>query len=59
VSRKNKWVPILVEMSTRIRNDGRTSLEKAQVQKKKEDLDDIYCKGKTKKNPINPLLLII
>jgi prophage antirepressor-like protein len=50
VSRKNKWVPILVEMSTRIRNDGRTSLEKAQVQKKKEDLDDIYCKGKTKKS---------
>jgi hypothetical protein len=26
-----------------------TSLEKAQVQKKKEDLQDIYCKGKTKK----------
>jgi hypothetical protein len=36
--------------STRIRNDGRTSLEKAQEQKKKEDLEDNYTKGKNKKS---------
>jgi hypothetical protein len=34
---------------SRIRNDGRTSLEKAQDQKKKEDLEDAYNKGKSKK----------
>jgi hypothetical protein len=36
--------------STRIRYDGRTSLEKAQEQKKKEDLEDNYTKGKNKKS---------
>jgi hypothetical protein len=47
---KSKWGPILAERSIRIRNDGRTSLDKAQEQKKKEDLEDIYAKGKSKKH---------
>jgi hypothetical protein len=47
VGQKNKWGVVVGEWrSTRIRNDGRTSLEKAQDQKKKGALEDIYNKGK-------------
>jgi hypothetical protein len=57
-NRKKKWGPILAERrSTRIRNDGRTSMEKAK-DKKKEDLEDPYKKGK-KKNLLKLLLLRI
>jgi hypothetical protein len=44
--------------STRKKNDGRTSLEKAQNQRKKGDLEDIYGEGKHK-NLVNLILLYI
>jgi hypothetical protein len=47
--KKNKWGPVVLERSTRIRNDGRTSLEKAKENKKKEDLEGIHIKGKKSK----------
>jgi hypothetical protein len=48
--KRNKWGPVQVERrSTRFKNDGRTSLEKAQENKKKMDLEELYNKGKNKK----------
>jgi hypothetical protein len=48
--KKAKWGPVIPERrSTRIRNDGRTSLEKAKDNKKNEDVEDVYMKGKTSK----------
>jgi hypothetical protein len=44
--------------NTRKKNDGRTSLEKAQNQRKKGDLEDIYGEGKHK-NLVNLILLDI
>jgi hypothetical protein len=42
---KTKWGPVLAERrSTRIRNDGRTSLEKAQEQKKEGRSRGYICK---------------
>jgi hypothetical protein len=45
--------------SSRIINDGRTSLEKANDKKKKEDLEDNYNKGKSSKTdkPTNSRML--
>jgi hypothetical protein len=40
--------------STRISNDGRTSMEKAQDNKKKEALEENYTKGKAKRT-MNPI----
>jgi hypothetical protein len=48
--KRTKLGPVIPERSTRIANDGRASLEKAKQNKKKEDLDDIYRKGKTSKH---------
>jgi hypothetical protein len=48
-AKRNKWGPVIAERrSLRIQNDGRTSLEKAKDNKKKEDLEEVYNKGKRK-----------
>jgi hypothetical protein len=48
-AKRNKWGPVVAERrSLRIQNDGRTSLEKAKDNKKKEDLEEVYNKGKRK-----------
>jgi hypothetical protein len=45
-----KWGSVLPERrSTRIMNDGITSLEKAKENKKKGDLEELYIKGKNAK----------
>jgi hypothetical protein len=45
--KRGAWVPVKAKRrSTRIRNDGRTSLEKAQDQKKREDLEEACNAGK-------------
>jgi hypothetical protein len=50
MGKKNKWGLVKAKRrSIRIRNDERTSLEKAQEQKKQEDLEDVYMKGKNRK----------
>jgi hypothetical protein len=49
--KRDKWGPVQVERrSTRIQNDGRTSLEKATANKKKGDLEEFYLKGNNKKD---------
>jgi hypothetical protein len=54
-SKKSKWGPVQVRRrSSRIQNDGRTSLEKAKPNKKKGDLEENYTKGKNDK-PSNSL----
>jgi hypothetical protein len=48
--KKGKWGPVVAERrSNRIRNNGRSFLEKAQENKKREDLEGNYNKGKAKK----------
>jgi hypothetical protein len=48
--KRSKWGPVLAERrSLRIQNDGRISLKKAKDNKKKEDLEEVYNKGKRKK----------
>jgi hypothetical protein len=46
-AKRGAWGPVKAKRrSTRIRNDGRTSLEKAQDQKKREDLEEACNAGK-------------
>jgi hypothetical protein len=47
--KRAKWGPVQADRSTRIQNDGRTSLEKAKDNKKKGDLEELYSKGNTRK----------
>jgi hypothetical protein len=48
--KRAKWGPVQAERrSTRIQNDGRTSLEKTTTNKKKGDLEEFYLKGNNKK----------
>jgi hypothetical protein len=42
--KRSKWGHVVPERSSRIANDGRTSLEKAKENKKKEDLEENYAK---------------
>jgi hypothetical protein len=53
--KKPKWGPIFAERrSTRVKHDGRTSLEKAKDNKKKDEVDMNYNKGKKKSSkPLN------
>jgi hypothetical protein len=53
--KKSGWGPIFVERrSTRIREDGRTTMEKAKDNKKKEDLEENYTNGKKRSSkPMN------
>jgi hypothetical protein len=45
--KKSRWGPMVAERrSIMIQNDGRTSLEKAQGNKMKDGLEDIYTKDK-------------
>jgi hypothetical protein len=48
--KRTKWGLVIPKRrSTIIRNDGRTSLEKAKKNKRKEDLEEFYIKGKSNK----------
>jgi hypothetical protein len=49
--KRSTWGPVVPKpRSSRIANDGRTSLEKAKENKKKEDLEENYAKGKSTLN---------
>jgi hypothetical protein len=48
---RKKWGPIYPERkSTRIQDDGRTMMEKAQDNKRRDDVEGDYGKGNTKKS---------
>jgi hypothetical protein len=58
-TKRSKWDSVLAKRkSSRIRNDGRTIMEKAQENKKKEDLEDNYKRGKRTSRTNHPSALL-